>query len=211
MYRWPRQAARVPRDCSEWGIAQQSCVESTAISWLNLFCMKHSSWGWALLSLERFSEDSQREKFLLQRCDKSLSLPSALLWSVQLRSGWDCRSTIGVWFFLLPLRFLTKRRGAIWKVQWHHFLPLFNSCLGNSSAKFYPIMAQSQAVQLAKSRTTLAIRLWVEIYDEVSFYIHLAPLYCYKQMTVIWWWAGCFKFCWNVSTVLLLAPGIWLV
>lgn len=170
--------------------------------------MKHSSWGWALSFLWR---GSQREKFLLQHWDKSLSLPSALLWSVQLRSGWDCRrSAVGVRFSLLPLRFLTKRRGAIWKVQWYCFFPLFHSCLGNSSARFYPIMAQSQTLCLAKSRTTSAITLLVGIYDQVSFYIHLAPLYCYKQMTVIRW-AGCFKFCWNVGTVLLLAPGIWLV
>lgn len=71
-------------------------------------------------------------------------------------------------------------------------------------------LAQSEAPCLANSNTTLTLRIQMGIYDNVSFYIHLAQLCCYKQLMVIRW-AGCLKCCWNARTVLLLALGIWLV
>lgn len=67
-------------------------------------------------------------------------------------------------------------------------------------------LARSETPRLANSKATVTVRIRMGIYDQVSFYIHLAQLYCYKQMMVIRW-AGCLKCCWNVSAVFLLALG----
>lgn len=87
----------------------------------NLFCVKHGSWGVRpLLSLKRSSEDSQREKFLLQCYDKSPSL----LFGSSVKSSADLVMRLQVCcvrFSLLPLTVLPKKRAAVRKAQWFRF------------------------------------------------------------------------------------------
>lgn len=106
-----------------------------------------------LLSLKRSSEDSQREKFLLQCYDKSLLLPfgSSVKSSADLVMRLQeicCRCQV----FSLAIEIFDQEKSSCLKspaifafaLPEHTvvttFFPLFNSCLGNPCARFYPIM-----------------------------------------------------------------------
>lgn len=162
----------------------------------HLFCVKHSGWGVRpLLSLKRFSDSSQREKFLLQHYDKSRLLP----FGSSLKSSTDlvmrlqeiyCRCQIFVschcGFWPRKEQPFEKPSNFAFAFPRHRmvtlFFPLFNSCLGNLCAKFYPIVMPFWHGQnpLALRRARQPWLLWMGIYDQVSFYIHLAQVYSYR-------------------------------
>jgi len=210
------------RDCAMELRCEYSCVSV----WI-CFVWSTAAEGRDLSFLWRGPQRALRGRsFCCSATIRARRCPLALLWSPAQIWWGDCRrSAVGVRFSLLPLRILTKKRAAAWKARWFCFC-ISRARSGDTVFSFISFLSWKTVCQVlshhdsflawsetplpAKRKTALTVGLWRGIYDQVSFYIHLAQLYGYKQMTVIRW-AGCLKFSWNSSTVLFLAPGIWLV